>query len=45
VKLSGTPGRIARPPPTLCQHTDEVLEWLGLEKSSIARLRKSGIVA
>jgi crotonobetainyl-CoA:carnitine CoA-transferase CaiB-like acyl-CoA transferase len=45
VKLSGTPGRIARPPPTLGQHTDEVLEWLGLEKSSIARLRKSGIVA
>ena len=45
VKLSDTPGRIARPAPTLGQHTDEVLEWLGLEKATIKRLRESGIVA
>ena len=45
VKLSDTPGRLTRPAPTLGQHTDEVLEWLGLEKPAIARLRESGIVA
>ncbi|HEV8662973.1 MAG TPA: CoA transferase [Candidatus Methylomirabilis sp.] len=45
VKLSGTPGRIARPAPTLGQHTDEVLAWLGVEKAAIARLREAGVVA
>lgn len=45
VKLSGTPGRIARPAPTLGQHTDEVLAWLGLEKAAISRLREAGVVA
>lgn len=45
VKLSDTPGRITRPAPTLGQHTDDVLEWLGLDKPAITRLRESGIVA
>ncbi|HEU5395403.1 MAG TPA: CoA transferase, partial [Candidatus Methylomirabilis sp.] len=45
VKLSETPGRIARPAPTLGQHTDEVLAWLGLEKAAISRLREAGVVA
>ena len=45
VKLSGTPGCIARPAPTLGQHTDEVLEWLGLDTPAVTRLRESGIVA
>jgi crotonobetainyl-CoA:carnitine CoA-transferase CaiB-like acyl-CoA transferase len=32
-------------PPTLGQHTDEVLkEWLGLDADTIARLRSDGIV-
>lgn len=45
VKLSETPGRIARPAPTLGQHTDEVLHWLGLDGGAIARLRQAGVVA
>jgi crotonobetainyl-CoA:carnitine CoA-transferase CaiB-like acyl-CoA transferase len=45
VKLSETPGRIARPAPTLGQHTDEVLGWLGLDGGAIARLRQAGVVA
>ncbi|MGH7377568.1 MAG: CaiB/BaiF CoA transferase family protein [Candidatus Methylomirabilales bacterium] len=45
VKLSDTPGRITRPAPTLGQHTDDVLEWLGLDKPAITRLRESGVVA
>ncbi|MBI3080008.1 MAG: CoA transferase, partial [candidate division NC10 bacterium] len=45
VKLSDTPGRITRPAPTLGQHTDDVLEWLGLDKPAITRLRASGVVA
>ena len=45
VKLSDSPGRITRPAPTLGQHTDEVLEWLGLDTPAVTRLRESGIVA
>jgi len=45
VKLSETPGLITRPAPTLGQHTDEVLEWLGLDAPAITRLRTSGTVA
>ncbi|MGH7432814.1 MAG: CaiB/BaiF CoA transferase family protein, partial [Candidatus Methylomirabilales bacterium] len=45
VKLSDTPGRITRPAPTLGQHTDDVLEWLGLDKPAITRFRESGVVA
>jgi crotonobetainyl-CoA:carnitine CoA-transferase CaiB-like acyl-CoA transferase len=45
VKLSGTPGAIIRPPPTLGQHTEEVLAAdLGLGGPEIARLRAAGIV-
>ena len=40
VKLSATPGAIRRPPPTLGQHTDDVLGGdLGLDAHEIGRLR------
>jgi crotonobetainyl-CoA:carnitine CoA-transferase CaiB-like acyl-CoA transferase len=43
IKLSATPGEIARRPPLLGEHTDEVLgEWLDAEE--IARLRKASVV-
>jgi crotonobetainyl-CoA:carnitine CoA-transferase CaiB-like acyl-CoA transferase len=32
------------PPPTLGQHTDEVLKWLGKSAAEIARLRSDAIV-
>jgi formyl-CoA transferase len=45
VKLSDTPGAIRRPPPTLGQHTGEVLAGdLGLSEAEIARLRAAGAV-
>jgi crotonobetainyl-CoA:carnitine CoA-transferase CaiB-like acyl-CoA transferase len=44
IKLSGTPGSIRRPAPTLGQHTDEVLGELGLTAAEIARLRAERVV-
>ncbi len=45
VKLSLTPGQIRRPAPVLGEHTDEVLLWLGLDSSEIARLRQVTAIA
>ena len=42
--MSGTSARARRPPPTLGQHTDEVLSELGLDALAIARLRAAGAV-
>ncbi|MGH8634590.1 MAG: CaiB/BaiF CoA transferase family protein, partial [Burkholderiales bacterium] len=45
MKFSGTPLEHKAPPPTLGQHTDEVLRGLlGLDDAGIARLRAGGAV-
>ncbi|MBU3654309.1 MAG: CoA transferase [Limnohabitans sp.] len=45
LKLRGTPVRRDRPPPTMGQHTDEVLhEVLGLDASALAALRDQKII-
>jgi crotonobetainyl-CoA:carnitine CoA-transferase CaiB-like acyl-CoA transferase len=41
VRLSETPGEIARRPPTLGEHTDLVLGELGYDAAAIAALRKA----
>jgi crotonobetainyl-CoA:carnitine CoA-transferase CaiB-like acyl-CoA transferase len=43
-RFSETPSAIRAPSPRLGQHSDEVLEGLGLEREEIERLRKEGIV-
>jgi crotonobetainyl-CoA:carnitine CoA-transferase CaiB-like acyl-CoA transferase len=45
IRLSETPGRDAGPPPTLGQHTDEVLGELGYAPGAIADLHARRIVA
>ena len=45
VKLSETPASVRRPPPTLGQHTAEVLAELGYAADDIAALRESGAIA
>ena len=44
IKLSRTPGRVKSPPPTLGQHTNEVLQELGYSKGEIEELRKLEII-
>ncbi len=44
VKLSLTPGSVTLPPPTLGQHTGEILSGLGYSKDEIAEMHKEGIV-
>jgi len=45
IKYSATPVEYRHAPPTLGQHTDEILrELLGLDAGEIARLRKAGVV-
>ena len=45
VKFSVTPPSIRSPPPTLGQHTDEVLrELLRLDDAHIERLKAEGVV-
>ena len=45
IKMSATPVSYRRPPPTLGQHTDEVLaELLGLTSSELEKLKKDGLI-
>ena len=44
MRFSETPVQHEVPPPTLGQHTDEVLKWLGKSEGEVARLRSDGIV-
>jgi len=45
IRMTASPVAYRRPPPTLGEHTDEVLEgWLGLSESEIADLRARRIV-
>lgn len=44
LRLSGTPIRIHSAPPTLGQHTDEILTETGYNQAAIARLRAAGAV-
>jgi len=45
VRLSRTPPDYRLPPPTLGQHTDEVLrERLGFDDSRLAALREQGVI-
>ena len=45
IKLSKTPGAVRTPPPTLGQHTDEVLESvLGMDEAQRNTLREEGVV-
>ena len=45
VRLSGTPAEYRLPPPTLGQHTDEILrDMLGIGDPELADLRSKGII-
>ena len=44
MKLSATPVQLYRPPPLLGQHTDEVLEELGLDEAARQALRARGVI-
>jgi crotonobetainyl-CoA:carnitine CoA-transferase CaiB-like acyl-CoA transferase len=44
VKLSGTPCRVERPAPELGQHTDEILQSLGMKLEKITELHSRGII-
>jgi crotonobetainyl-CoA:carnitine CoA-transferase CaiB-like acyl-CoA transferase len=45
IKLSDTPGTVRTAPPTLGQHTDQILRTdLGFTEAEVARLRQSGTV-
>jgi crotonobetainyl-CoA:carnitine CoA-transferase CaiB-like acyl-CoA transferase len=43
-RLSESPGQLRRPAPTLGQHTEEILETLGLSSDDLARLSDAGVI-
>ena len=44
VWLSETPGTLRRRPPTLGEHTQQILRGLGYDEASIVELRRKGVV-
>ena len=44
IKLSKYKATVERPPPTLGEHTDEVLGELGYPASDVATMRDSGAI-
>jgi len=44
IDLSSTPPEISTPPPTLGEHTPEVLEALGYDQTAIGKLKEMGVV-
>jgi crotonobetainyl-CoA:carnitine CoA-transferase CaiB-like acyl-CoA transferase len=44
MKLSATPVQLRRPPPLLGQHTDEVLEEIGIDAAARRHLREIGAI-
>ena len=44
MRLSKTPVEVRMPPPLLGQHTDEVLQELGMSAAQINELHQRGIV-
>ena len=45
IKMSETPVSYRYPPPTLGQHTDEILsDILGIDKSELKKLKTDGII-
>ena len=43
-KLKKTPGAVRMAPPTLGQHTREVLQEIGLEDAELERLLQTGVI-
>ena len=44
-RLSATPGSVRRPPPSVGEHTEEVLaEWTGMSRGEVDHLRDLGAV-
>lgn len=44
VIMSRTPSRIRTPPPTMGEHTDEILQGLGYDDARIEELRGAGVI-
>jgi len=44
IRMQGSPGAVTRGAPTLGQHTDEVLEEMGVPAAERARLRERGVI-